>query len=614
MLWRKKVVAMARKVPRDVRSTARDDIAATRVRFLTAEPPESIRVRPTILASWQRSRDLNVAADKIELPYLRNTDVDTELTRSAEGVLRRLHDQLDGQAVSIILTDPSGVVLSRRTADAELERHLDGVMLARGFSYNEQFVGTNGIGTALEAGTATHVFGHEHYAEHLEALACAGVPIHHPITGRTVGAVDLTCWRKDAEPLLVTIAKSTADQIQQALLADAGMHEMELFQAYRRTCRRMAGIVFAMTSDAVMLNDQARTLLDPTDQAALLAQATAASEEVAQRSRWSAGFRLPTGTPAQLHYNQIRVGDQIAGVVVHVKLGESEDQAPAARRPLLPAPLPGLVGQAPPWLRACQEVEGAFRSGDWLAVEGEPGVGKLALLRAVQLRRQPSARFTVLDARDADADPQWLSTVRGTLLGPSDSVVLRHVDRLGGPQLRALTDALRTARTAERDRRLWVAVTLARATEDRDLGRLLRHFPSTVEVPPLRLHSEDLPPLVAFFLARLGHGGKVTCSPEAMRMLMRSTWPGNVEQVHQVLHGVVQHRRAGIIQPTDLPPETQSMSRRVLSALESLERDAIVTGLADAQGNKAKAAQSLGMSRATIYRKIHEYGIVAPTS
>ena len=56
------------------------------------------------------------------------------------------------------------------------------------------------------------------------------------------------------------------------------------------------------------------------------------------------------------------------------------------------------------------------------------------------------------------------------------------------------------------------------------------------------------------------------------------------------------------------------MSRRLLSPLESMERDAIVQGLLDYQGNKVKAAKSLGMSRATIYRKIHEYGIVTPAS
>jgi transcriptional regulator of acetoin/glycerol metabolism len=65
-----------------------------------------------------------------------------------------------------------------------------------------------------------------------------------------------------------------------------------------------------------------------------------------------------------------------------------------------------------------------------------------------------------------------------------------------------------------------------------------------------------------------------------------------------------------VIRPDDLPPESRTVSRRRLNPLESMERDAIVRSLLDARGNKVKAARALGMSRATIYRKIHEYGIV----
>jgi len=204
-----------------------------------------------------------------------------------------------------------------------------------------------------------------------------------------------------------------------------------------------------------------------------------------------------------------------------------------------------------------------------------------------------------------------MSTTRQALLTDADNVVVRHVDVLDGPALRGLSFALQDARAVERKQPLWVAVTLRDPDGRKDLAHLMRLFPSTVEVPPLRLHLEDLQQLVSFFLARLGHGGQLACSPAAMRLLMRSPWPGNAEQLQQMLRQVVQHRRIGTIEPVDLPPEARSVSRRLLSPLESMERDAIVRSLADAGGHKVAAAATLGMSRATIYRKIREYGIVS---
>ena len=146
------------------------------------------------------------------------------------------------------------------------------------------------------------------------------------------------------------------------------------------------------------------------------------------------------------------------------------------------------------------------------------------------------------------------------------------------------------------------------------LLQLMSLFPSSVEIPPLRLHLEDLPLLVPAFLARIGQGGHLAASPEAVRLLMRMSWPGNAEQLHELLREVVKHRRTGVIKPADLPPEVHAVSRRVLSPLEALERDAIVKCLSEANGNKVQAARSLGMSRASIYRKIRDYGIVPPSS
>jgi transcriptional regulator of acetoin/glycerol metabolism len=190
--------------------------------------------------------------------------------------------------------------------------------------------------------------------------------------------------------------------------------------------------------------------------------------------------------------------------------------------------------------------------------------------------------------------------------------VIQHVDKLSRGRLRTLSRLLEEARAATPQP--WVAVTLSQRHDGGEMAGLLRFFPSTVELPPLRHHVEDVQALVPFFLSRLVTGGGLVCSAEAMQLLVRSSWPGNTEQLFAVLRRIVQHRRSGAILPADLPPECRTVSRRLLSPLEAMERDAIVRSLIDWDGNKIKAAGSLGMSRATIYRKIHEYGIVTPAT
>jgi sigma-54 dependent transcriptional regulator, acetoin dehydrogenase operon transcriptional activator AcoR len=406
--------------------TGESRLAQARERFLTAEPVEPGQVRDTILASWRRSREWHVAANHIDLPYVRDPDLDTPLTRTALPVLQNLRENLQGEPVSVILTDAHGMALSRLTADRDLERHLDRVQLAPGFSYAEEFAGTNGIGTALESGQAAHVFGHEHYAEHLEDLACAAVPIRHPISGQAVGAVNLTCWRKDAGRLLIALAQSTAAQVTQGLLNDSSAEEFQLLREYLRACRYTGGFIFALTSDMVLMNNQARDTLDPADQAALLGHAAG---PLAGDSPVLVDVELPTGARARMHCHPLlRTGRaRTAGGVVHVKLTGPASQ-PAADAGTTPQPRtlgPALAGSGPLWLRGCRQVQAACASGEWLCLEGEPGTGKLALLRAVHQRRHPAALFHVLDAAEA-GDHDWMTRALGHLLEGEGTLVIRH--------------------------------------------------------------------------------------------------------------------------------------------------------------------------------------------
>jgi len=583
-----------------------DRLAAARDRFLAAQSVDPEAVREPILASWWRSREWNIAANRLDLNYLGEPDLESPLARAAKPVLRHLHEQLEGQPISIVLTDASGLVLLRYTGDRDLERQLDTIMLAPGFSYAEDVVGTNGIGTALESGGPAHVFGHEHYAERLEGLACAGVPVRDPMSGKTVGVLDLTCWRRHADPLMLSLVRSTADQLNQALSEASNSRDLRLLQEYTRACRHTGGIVLALGNDVVMLNDHARQALSPADQAVLISQA---ADALGRPPSGAVTVDLPSGVVARLFCRPVWLADG----VVHVKLAapavEPSDAAPVRAS----MSLPGLVGAGPTWRRACRAAEASYDRGEWLTLEGELGTGKLALVRAVHQRRNPAAPCHVLDAEDAAREHHWMARTRDELNG-TGLLIIRHAHALNTRQMRALADMLGEAKAAGKETTLRVALTLDRGSARADLTGLLRLFPGTVTVPPLRHHSEDLRELVPFFLGKLSQQGRVSCSPAAMQLLLRHTWPGNAAQLWQVLKQVVQRRRTGQIMPTDLPPECWTVSRRVLSPLESIERDAIVQSLLDQSGNKIRAARALGMSRATIYRRIHEYGIVTPPS
>ena len=464
-------------------------LAEARECFLTGEPIGPGRVRDTILASWRRSREWNVAAGHIDLLHVGDPNLDTPLTRNALPVLQNLRDNVQGQPLSVMLTDARGVLLYRLTADRDFGRHLDGVQLLPGFSYAEEFAGTNGIGTALESGRAAHVFGHEHYAEHLEDLACAAAPVRHPVSGKIVGVVDLTCWRKDANALLIALAYSTAGQITQALLNDSGAGEVQLLQEYLRACRHTGGIIFAINNDMVMMNHHARDVLDPGDQAVMLAHA---AEALAIGHLGPGGCRAALRCPgADVLPARSREGPAAAGRRRRAREADRAGQQAGRRRQGR-----GRAGSCPAWSAPVRSgCAGAIRwmrpiaAGEWLALEGEPGTGKLALLRAVHRHRNPAGTLRVLDAAEA-ADRHWLAQALGELLEGQGSLVIQHVNRLSSRRLRSLWIALEQALAAGRQKTLWVAVTLSQSPVKADLARpaavLPEHRRASAAAPPHR--------------------------------------------------------------------------------------------------------------------------------
>src|SRR4051812_17172998 len=246
------------------------EVLRARERFLSNGSLDEETVRPGVLDSWRRSKSLRVHPDRVDLPFVREPNMDSSLVIAAAPVLRRIADDLAAQSVSIILTSADGVVLERLAADATIVKALDAVRLAPRYSYAEKFVGTNGIGTALETARATYIRGGEHYLGTLGRLACAGSPIRDPMTRRMVGVIDLTCWAAQSNPLLYALAKSAGNQIEDHMRALANESETALLDAYLQHCRRFPLGVLAIGGDVVLMNHYLRETLDAIDQATLL--------------------------------------------------------------------------------------------------------------------------------------------------------------------------------------------------------------------------------------------------------------------------------------------------------------------------------------------------------
>jgi sigma-54 dependent transcriptional regulator, acetoin dehydrogenase operon transcriptional activator AcoR len=132
-----------------------------------------------------------------------------------------------------------------------------------------------------------------------------------------------------------------------------------------------------------------------------------------------------------------------------------------------------------------------------------------------------------------------------------------------------------------------------------------------MSVPPLRTRPEDVVDLFQAFAREQGDARWAgSASPEALRALMRYAWPGNAREVRRVVRAVVLRRPSGQLTADDLPPEIRmDTSPPGLSAIAALERQAILEALRDAAGNKQAAAERLGVSRSTLYRKLAVYSI-----
>jgi two-component system response regulator AtoC len=143
----------------------------------------------------------------------------------------------------------------------------------------------------------------------------------------------------------------------------------------------------------------------------------------------------------------------------------------------------------------------------------------------------------------------------------------------------------------------------------------------TLHVPSLRERRPDIPDLVQWFLSRYAPTEPIKVTAAAMKCLCEYDWPGNVRELENCIERAVALGDQQVIDVDDLPPAIRSLSTILglpsngdathisSTDLEDIERATIERVFEQVQGDKTMAGQLLGISRATLYRKLKRYGI-----
>ena len=142
----------------------------------------------------------------------------------------------------------------------------------------------------------------------------------------------------------------------------------------------------------------------------------------------------------------------------------------------------------------------------------------------------------------------------------------------------------------------------------------------TIDIPPLRERSEDLPLLAQRFVQTYGASKTppVTgISPDAMRLLSQYWWPGNVRELEHAIERAVALSPHTIMCPEDLPPAVKNAMPQAAACakgwvtLEDLERDHILRVLNSHERDLGRSALILGIHRKTLLRKLRQYGMAS---
>jgi DNA-binding NtrC family response regulator len=302
----------------------------------------------------------------------------------------------------------------------------------------------------------------------------------------------------------------------------------------------------------------------------------------------------------------------------------------------------GLVGGSQAMVRVRRLIPLLARSRESVLLTGETGTGKELLAHALHAHGPraggPFVAHNMAATPSELAESVFFGHVRGAFSGATSdhaglfeqahlgTLFLDEVDSFPLPLQAKLLRVLESGRVqrvgSATERTLDVRVIAASSV---DLGRMVAHdrFRGDLyyrlrqleaALPPLRDRFEDIPALIARFLAEIeiDSGIRARLAPASLEVLMRHRWPGNCRELRSAIRSASLMAAGGTIQPAHLPA---AISGRAADApaesrpgtLREIEREHILRTLERCSGNQSRAALALGIDRGTLARKLREF-------
>lgn len=608
-----------------------------------------------ISASWERCAQRHKLVRDAARPILRLQSSEVaprleelvERTGGRQGVFRQLAEIAATAGHCFVVTDADGVLVRLETTDTG-RANFEANGIAVGSCWDERIAGTNGVAMAMSEGRPFTVRGKDHYFAKLRLFSCSSVPLQdadHHIVG-TVNLSMLDTGRVSDYVFAEQLLRAAADRIHRILFE-------RRFGENRIVSVSMPGHGDLLSGSELIAVDEAGLILGATTRAHQLVGLSDPPALMGQA--FDAVFGADAATLD-------RVPDRLlstranAGTMLTLSARPMAARAPAkpqalrgptpARKPLRRRLAPSyrdLAIGSEAMASACARADAYFSQGLPFVIEGVSGTGKSALVSAIlRAADLPPEQVVTIDcallgeAPDDRADMRKLfeqACVMGALGGATrrvSALVFDNIDEMPTPiqaGLRNLLDRFDTDGTPT-NTGLHVLATsrqpLLSVVQDgrfrEDLYYLLAN--TLVTLPPLG--QRDHPEALAQVLANRLSGSEIRLSDEARAAIAAYGWPGNVRELRSVLQQALMEGDGARISLVDLRAAPAfargtacalggaTLRKPAQAAVRYDEQAMVLDALIGARWNVTQAARVLGMGRATIHRKMKQFGITRP--